>query len=258
MHWTNAGVASLCAPNTTVSLPMTSYNLHQAIDGWWDGTLAGQCKSSFLGTASSSVLQGTDFNDWRLVTINQSNTPSDWTTWWDIASLRGLKSGASITYRIPRVGFFSTPAFFANWQTNDSNQMRVTMNQAFIVALGASVDGTDPTTTSPTVPGLAVDHAPSTSTACFGCHQLLDPSRGPLMSTYSWFYHTQNLTASPYNGEADAGYGVPSGGYVFAFHGDVKSNIKTVQDLGNALGAAPQLSAGVGAEALPLGQLGAM
>ncbi len=239
MHWTNAAVTSaFCNGNTTVSLPMSSYNLHQALDGWWDGTLMGQCNGSFLGTAATSILQPSDFNDWRLITINQSNTPSAWTAWWDIASLEKLPSGASITFRVPRVGFFSTPAFFANWQTNDSNQMRVTMNQAFIVALGSSVDGTDSTTTSPTVPGLAIDHA-GTSGACFGCHQLLDPSRGALMSTYSWFYHQQNLTTSPYNGEPDAGFGVPAGGYEFAFRGDVVPNINTVQDLGNALASHP-------------------
>jgi len=238
MHWTNAGVAANCLGNTTVNMPMSSYNLHQALDGWWDGTLMGQCKNSYLGTATSSILQGTDFSDWRLVTINQSSTPSAWTHWWDIASLRALQSGASITFQVPRVGFFTTPAFFANWQTNDSNQMRVTMNQAFIVALGSSVDGTDPTTTSSTVPGLAIDHA-GTSGACFGCHQLLDPSRGALMSTYSWFYHMQNLNTSPYNGEPDAGFAAPSGGYVFAFRGDVVPNINTVQDLGNALASHP-------------------
>ncbi len=234
MHWTNPQVATKCPGKTTVSLAMTSFNLHQALDGWWDGNLAGQCSGSFLGTAATSILQPSDFTDWRLVTINESTTPSNWTAWWDIAGLRALKSGASITLRVPRVGFFTTPAFFANWQTNDSNQMRVTINQALIVALGSSVDGTDPTHTSASVPGLAVDHA-GTSGACFGCHQLLDPSRGPLMSTYSWFYHLQNLNASSYNGQADGGFGVPSGGYVFAFRGAVVPNINTVQDLGNAM-----------------------
>ena len=59
-----------------------------------------------------------------------------------------------------------------------------------IVALGSSVDGTDPTTTSSSVPGLAIDHA-GTSGACFGCHQLLDPTRSILSATYSWFYYPQ-------------------------------------------------------------------
>ena len=76
---------------------------------------------------------------------------------------------------IPRVGFFTTPAFFANWQTNTSNQMRVTTNQALIVATGAAVDGTD-TTVPPSTPGLDAAHA-APGTACFGCHQLLDPTR---------------------------------------------------------------------------------
>ena len=39
----------------------------------------------------------------------------------------------------PRVGFMTTPAFFANWPTNTSNSYRVTTNQALIVALGAQL-----------------------------------------------------------------------------------------------------------------------
>ena len=55
---------------------------------------------------------------------------------------------------LPRVEpFFTTPAFFANWQTNASNEMRVTMNQALIVATGAQVDGTDDTVPSSTCRG---------------------------------------------------------------------------------------------------------
>ena len=40
---------------------------------------------------------------------------------------------------LPRVGFYTTPAFLALWNTNDSNQHRVTANQTLLVALGAVV-----------------------------------------------------------------------------------------------------------------------
>ncbi len=40
---------------------------------------------------------------------------------------------------LPRVGFYTTPAFLALWNTNDSNQHRVTANQTLLVALGASL-----------------------------------------------------------------------------------------------------------------------
>jgi hypothetical protein len=70
--------------------------------------------------------------------------------------------------------------------------MRVTMNQALIVATGAMVDGTDltrPTTT----PGLDSAHAASLD--CYGCHRTLDPTRSILAATYSWDYHAQTETA---------------------------------------------------------------
>lgn len=241
MRWTNPQIAKQCT-GTSGTLPMSAFNLHQAVYGWWDGVpQGGGCKGSFLGTASTSVLQPQHFADWRLVTIKTDPTPSHWTAWWDVAALSNTSTATSLTLRVPRVGFFTTPAFFANWPTNDSNQMRVTMNQTFIVALGAGVDGTDPTQTSPSVPGLAVDHTGTTG-ACYGCHQLLDPSRGPLMSTYSWFYHAQDQTKSPYNGQADAGFAPPPGGYTFAFQGQVTPNITTVDQLGAQLSSHPNFA----------------
>jgi hypothetical protein len=71
--------------------------------------------------------------------------------------------------------------------------MRVTVNQALIVATGAAIDGTD-STSPPTTPGLDAEHAPQ-NTACFGCHQQLDPTRSILSSTYSWFYYPQTDAA---------------------------------------------------------------
>src|SRR5262249_27537060 len=76
--------------------------------------------------------------------------------------------------------------FFANWSTNSSNQARVTLNQALIVATGKQIDGTDGTLPSST-PGLDAQHAVPGS-ACYGCHQLLDPTRSILSATYSWSY----------------------------------------------------------------------
>jgi len=68
----------------------------------------------------------------------------------------------------------------------------VTTNQALIVATGTAIDGTDGTTPSST-PGLDGDHA-APGSACYGCHQLLDPTRSILSSTYSWFYNPQTVS----------------------------------------------------------------
>src|SRR6185312_1121695 len=108
--------------------------------------------------------------------------------------LPALRSADELVLQIPRSGFFSTPAFFANWQTNTSNQMRVTINQTLIVALGAAIDGSDTTQTSgDPPPGLDQDHA--SSGECFFCHQTLDPLRSILSATYSWNYHEQTEAA---------------------------------------------------------------
>jgi CTP:molybdopterin cytidylyltransferase MocA len=126
---------------------------------------------------------------------------------------------------VPRVGFFSTPAFFANWQTNTSNQMRVTLNQALIVALGSSVDGTDATVApgSPP-PGLEEPHA--SPPACYSCHRTLDPTRSILSANYSWNYHNQNDSAlTAQNG-------------IFAFRGVIQP-VNSLDDFGRVLGSHP-------------------
>ena len=73
------------------------------------------------------------------------------------------------------MGFYTTPAFLALWNTNDSNQHRVTANQALLAALGQSF-----TSDSVIVPlsqdGLDSTHAVA-GTECVGCHKSLDPMR---------------------------------------------------------------------------------
>jgi hypothetical protein len=78
-----------------------------------------------------------------MVTLRQPKLGEATTAFYDLGKLR---NATELVLSTPRVGFFTTPAFFANWPTNTSNQARVTMNQTLIVALGAAVDGTDPRT----------------------------------------------------------------------------------------------------------------
>ncbi len=147
------------------------------------------------GTNKGLQLAPTDFTAWKLVTIRPPMGPEESTTFYDLPTLRAT---TELVLRTPRPGFFTTPAFFANWPTNKSNQMRVTLNQALIVATGTAIDGTD-ATSPPTTPGLDATHA-APGSSCFGCHQLLDPTRSILSSTYSWFYNPQidpTLVAQP-------------------------------------------------------------
>ncbi|MDP9002021.1 MAG: hypothetical protein M3O46_18155, partial [Myxococcota bacterium] len=181
---------------------------------------SGAACQQYGGTASATQLGPSDFNTWKMVTIRPPSSGESPTAFYDLQTLR---TTSELVLDTPRVGFFTTPAFFANWQTNTSNQMRVTINQALIVATGASVDGTD--LTSPTTtPGLDIMHA--TAPACLSCHQTLDPDRSILASTYSWNYHNQ----------ADSTFALQKG--LFAFRG-VIAPMSSVFDLATALAQHP-------------------
>ncbi len=126
-----------------------------------------------------------DFTNWREVTMRAPAAGEAPSVFWDLARLRG---SAEVVLVIPRAGFFTTPAFFANWQTNGSNQDRVTMNQTLITALGKSFDGN-----GSTVPisenGLDQEHA--SDPACYACHRTLDPMRQFFRQSYTLQYGQQ-------------------------------------------------------------------
>jgi hypothetical protein len=185
---------------------------------------------------TNAILTASDFTTWTMVNIRPPMSGESITPFWDLTKLRALGPGNDLVLNIPRVGFFSTPAFHANWQTNTSNEMRVTINQSFIVALGHQVDGTD--TTPPSMigtnpPGLdvATDAGPPHDTGvCLGCHQVLDPSRSILMNTYSDGYGVQTDNPLP-----------PKGWFIF--NGVVDKNMNTVTDLGTQLAQHPYFAA---------------
>ncbi len=188
---------------------------------------------AYHGANQNAVLTQADFSTWTMVNVRPPKGSETITPFWDMLNIRAALSGrahgqtAELVLNTPRVGFFSTPAFHANWQTNTSNEMRVTINQSFIVALGAQVDGTDNTPLSmigANPPGLDQTHTNGVS-ACVGCHQVLDPSRSILMSEWSDGYGVQ--TTPP-----------PSKGW-FVFNGVVQKNMNTLTDLGTQLAKHP-------------------
>jgi hypothetical protein len=156
------------------------------------------------GTTSCGARAGTSFGQftmadfgegaWKMVTIRPPNAGEATTKFYDIPSLR---TATELVLKTPHPGFMGTPAFFANWPTNQSNQMRVTANQALIVGTGKQVDGTDKTTVPVATAldaGLDEEHAPP-GTQCFGCHQLLDPTRAVLSNTLNYSYYLQETPA---------------------------------------------------------------
>jgi hypothetical protein len=234
MHWYNplVGTINTTEPGCTydpIVYPASALALHWlllgALDGYPNQTSGGSRCTQSSGNATTPQMQTSDFSDWTMVNVRQPKAGEAVTNFYDLPKLR---TATELVLRLPRVGFFTTPAFFANWQTNMSNTMRVTMNQTFIVALGSMVDGTD-VTTPPGTPGLDTQHA--TDAACYGCHKVLDPSRSILSATYSWDFHTQ----------IDPTWSQQPG--MFAFRGVIKP-VSNVMDLANALATHPYFAAG--------------
>jgi hypothetical protein len=228
MHWYDPDVATPfanepagCAVDPIV-YPASAVTLHFVMHGSLDNRkdTANEACGQHGGSASAPQLAATDFTSWKMVTVRAPKAGEAATPFYDLPALRG---GTELVLTVPRVGFFSTPAFFANWQTNTSNQMRVTTNQMLIVATGAAIDGTDPTMPTAT-PGLDTVHA--ANAACALCHQTLDPTRSLLAATYSWNYHQQT----------DKSFGAEKG--LFVFQG-VEKPLSSVQDLGATLASHP-------------------
>ena len=114
-----------------------------------------------------------DFTDWRMVTFSRQINASEeeLIPFYDLPRLR---EATAITSRLPRLGFFTTSAFFNNWATNVDNQFRVVTNQTLLAALHIGFSSTEPT--EPLLDeGLDAEHASEES--CFGCHRQLDPMR---------------------------------------------------------------------------------
>ena len=191
MHWYNPDLPNLKYPDASCNgLDPITFNanglaliqmLYGEIPNHQSAT--GGCPIR-PGTELSVQFTASDFSTWTMVTIRPPNGNEPITPFYDLGVLR---STSELVLRTPHPGFFSTPAFAANWPTNSSNQHRVTLNQALIVATGAQIDGSDPTHPS-TTPGLDAVHA---TEGCIGCHALLDPTRSILSSTYSWFDYPQ-------------------------------------------------------------------
>jgi hypothetical protein len=232
MHWydpdvTTAGMQIAGCQQDPLVYPANAMTLHYLLLGALDGhkSASGTACPPVGGTAKAAQLQAGDFSDWTMVTLRQPNAGEPVTPFYDLPSLR---TATELVLAVPRVGFFSTPAFFANWQTNISNQMRVTMHQTLIVATGSSIDGTDATHPAGT-PGIDATHA--SQSACFECHMILDPTRSIFSSTWSWNYH----------GQLDAVWTSQPG--IFAFR-DVIQPVKTLADFGGVLASHPLVASG--------------
>jgi hypothetical protein len=135
-----------------------------------------------------------DVSDWRWVTIAPKQSGDSYIQPYDLPSLR---KATTIKLAMPRVGFYTTPAFLALWNTNDSNQHRVTMNQTLLAALGLSFTS-DNNLAPLTEAGLASAHTTTTG-ECYGCHKSLDPMR--MFFGNQFDFNDRNVfVANPFSG----------------------------------------------------------
>lgn len=156
-------------------------------------------------------INGTDFTDWRQVNLVHTDDATAPARFWDLPTLR---AATRLDLRLPRVGFFTTPAFLDNWTTNEDNQFRVTASQTMITALGAEFSAGD-TTLPATQVGLDAAHAEPGST-CYACHARLDPMRNYFVGYFDPDYQALPAPTAEAAGFAFRGH-VDQGGTLYDF-----------------------------------------
>jgi len=180
--------------------------------------------------ASKPYFTADDVNDWAWVTIVPKASTADRTAAVQPYDLPTLRTASSLSLSLPRVGFYTTPAFLALWNTNDSNQHRVTANQTLLVALGQAFTAENTATPFSTA-GLDSGHAVD-GTECRGCHLTLDPMR-QFWANQLDFNDRNDFPAASRN---NPGNPRPTGTLVdeFAF-GDMRATGSSIADLGGYL-----------------------
>jgi len=168
--------------DATANAPRTAF---RAMLGYFTRLGADPCRADSFVRASA-LLSAADFDDWRLVTVRRPASAEGATQFYELEAIR---ASDELVVHTPRVGFFTTPAFFATWPTNEDNQARVTTNQTLIVGLGASIDGSE--TITPVFPdALDGEHA-DPGTPCYSCHVTLDPMRQFFRRDFTFTYSEQ-------------------------------------------------------------------
>jgi hypothetical protein len=164
-----------------------------------------------------------DLSDWRIVTL------TDGASHPEMFDLPALRQATTLGLAMQRVGFYTTPAYLALWNTNDSNQHRVTANQTLLVALGQSVLGSNDIVPVSTV-GLDPEHAVA-NTECYACHTILDPLRNFWATQYD--YNDRNDFPAGFRGQTGNPRPTQTGG-VLAF-GNVNQAANNIGELGALL-----------------------
>ena len=212
--WHVASMPDTCTPRS----PIATVEMMDLMLGF------ATCQGMTVYRFTDSLLGDADFEDWRMVDLSKATSAAEVPLFYDVARLRTAERVALMQ---PRVGFFTTPAFLENWETNEDNQFRVTTSQTLIVALGEIFSPAD-ATVPVRLDGLAREHA-EPGTTCYGCHQFLDPMREYFARNFSFQYRRGNT----------AGNITPS----FAFHG-VVHDAGSLGDFASTLAKHPDFAPG--------------
>ncbi len=153
------------------------------------GCASGQTNAVQLGLVEGGAAPPiglASFYDWKMTKVIQADQD-----YMGIEALTAFRKNQPLVLRTPRVGFYTTPAFLALWQTNDANSFRVTANQSLIAGLGMAFAPNENIVVTPEqVEALDEEHVDPTS-PCFGCHQSLDPMRQIFLSEFNVFNSIQ-------------------------------------------------------------------
>ncbi len=174
------------------------------------------------GVDETAICSGIDdYSDWRTVRLVQGTSRAAFSdTQGMVSGLRAIPAGGSYSLYAPRVGFFTTPAFFQSWESNTGNSFRVTANQTMIAGLGLTFEAGDIT---PSGDQSAIDnaHAGPNNAECYACHRMMDPMRQVFKNSYHVFRSRALTTPTKVTA-------------AFAFHGS-SAPLNSLDDLGKAI-----------------------
>jgi hypothetical protein len=173
---TPTGTARLCGD----ALDQT-YTGYRAFDQIWLSEV-GLPGNDFCWTTSPVPTLFTPADrEFRAVTVRLAKNGEKRTLFWDLDSLRKTPE---LVLGVEYVGFLGSLGFLGTYTTNDSNEYRVTTNQALIVALGQTFTAAN---ANQPADDSNVDAAHATpGTACYGCHRTLDPMRDFYRESYTY------------------------------------------------------------------------
>ncbi len=135
-----------------------------------------------------TMFSESDWGDWRWVTFREPASLAETTEFNDLPALRSATE--AVLYG-PRVGFFTSPAFFANWPNNIDNGSRVLANQTLIVALDRSIDEESAIFRLKDDGSVEQQHA-TPGTVCYACHVTLDPMRDFFRLSFGYYGHPRS------------------------------------------------------------------